>query len=105
MQANKTTVSISIEITHPDAGVQELFYEQFKELRNILNGYLNEPWHWQLHHADEYGKTISSISTQLTGVSIFNKSDWPTLISFFKPRIIILDEFWSNAKYAFDSLK
>ena len=105
LQADKKTASISIEIAHPDAGVQELFFEQFKELKNILNGYLTEPWDWQLHHTDEYGKTISSIGTQISGVSIFNKNDWPTLISFFKPRIIALDEFWGDAKYAFDALR
>jgi hypothetical protein len=105
MQADKKTASIAIEISHPDAGVQELFFEQFKELKNILNGYLDEPWDWQLHTTVEYGKTISTIGTEITGVSIFNKADWPTLISFFKPRIIALDEFWSDAKYAFDGLK
>ena len=105
MQADSKTATISIEIAHPDAGVQELFFEQFKELKNILNGVLNEPWDWQLHHPDEYGKLISSIGTQIGNVSIFNKNDWPSLISFFKPRIIALDEFWVDTKYAFDSLK
>ena len=105
MQADKKAASIAIEISHPDAGVQELFFEQFKELKNILNGYLPEPWDWQLHQTDEYGKTISIIGTQITCVSIFNRADWPALISFFKPRIIALDEFWSDAKYAFDALK
>jgi len=105
MQADKRTASIAIEITHPDAGIQELFYEQFLEYKNILASYQNEPWEWELHGRDEYGKTISRIYKQIKGVSIFNKNDWPELISFFKPRIIALDEFWSDAKYGFDGLK
>jgi len=105
MQADKRTASIAIEITHPDAGIQELFYEQFLEYKNILASYQNEPWEWELHGRDEYGKTISRIYKQIKGVSIFNKHDWPELISFFKPRIIALDEFWSDAKYGFDGLK
>lgn len=105
MEAGKNSASIAIEISHPDAGIQELFFEQFKELKNILQCSLNEDWDWQLHTTDESGKTISRIFTQLYGVSIFKKSDWPALISFFKPRIIALDEFWSDAKYAFDALK
>ena len=105
MEAGKKSASIAIEITHHDAGIQELFFEQFKELKNILASVLNENWDWQLHTTDENGKTVSRIFKQIKGVSIFNKNDWPTLISFFKPRIIALDEFWSDAKYAFDALK
>lgn len=105
MEADKRSASISIDITHPDAGIQELFFEQFKELKNLLHSSLQEDWDWQLHSADENGKTISRIFKQIDSVSIFNKSDWALLISFFKPRIIALDEFWSDAKYAFDALK
>lgn len=105
MHADKRTAYIAIEITHPDAGIQELFFEQFLEYKNILTSYQNEPWEWELHGHDEYGKTISRIYKQIDGISIFNKNDWPELISFFKPRIIALDEFWNDAKYGFDGLK
>jgi hypothetical protein len=105
MEAGKRSASIAIEIAHPDAGIQELFFEQFQELRNVLHSALNEDWEWQLHHINEEGKITSRIIRHLYGVSIFNKNDWPALISFFKPRIIALDEFWNDAKYAFDALK
>jgi hypothetical protein len=105
MQADKQFANIAIEIAHPDHGIQELFFEQFKEFKNILHTYTNEDWAWDLHGKDEYGKTVSRIFKKLDGVNIFNKNDWPALISFFKPRIIALDEFWSNVKYGFDSLK
>lgn len=105
MEAGKSSASISIEITHPDISIQALFFEQFKELKVMLHSSLQENWEWQLHGTNVNGKTISQISKQLDDVSIFNKNDWPMLISFFKPRIIALDEFWSDAKYAFDSLK
>ena len=105
MEAGKRSASIAIELTHPDAGIRELFFEQFLELKNVLHAELNEEWEWELHSTDENDKTISRIYKQLNDVSIFNKNDWPALISFFKPRIIALDEFWSNAKYAFDVLR
>ncbi|MGN6393916.1 MAG: DUF4268 domain-containing protein [Mucilaginibacter sp.] len=105
MQADKHRATIAIELAHPDADIQELFFEQFKELKNILNAAVGEAWEWQLHMTDDYGKTTSRIYTKMDGVSIFNNADWPALISFFKPRIIALDDFWSDAKYAFDALK
>lgn len=105
MEAGKRSAAIAIEISHPDPGIQELFFEQFLELKNMLHSALNEDWEWQLHEMTEDGKIISRIVRKLHNVSIFNKNDWPALISFFKPRIIALDEFWSDAKYAFDALK
>ncbi|RYZ23162.1 MAG: DUF4268 domain-containing protein, partial [Chitinophagaceae bacterium] len=36
---------------------------------------------------------------------IFRREDWPELISFFKPRIVALDAFWSEAKYFFEALR
>ncbi|MCC9167020.1 DUF4268 domain-containing protein [Pontibacter harenae] len=105
MRADKREASIAIELTHPDAEIQEMFYEQFLELKNYLHDTLGEEWEWELHSSDEFGKTISRIYKELKPVNVFNKDDWPALISFFKPRIIALDEFWSDAKYSFESLR
>ena len=103
MQADNRKASIGIELTHPDTELQELFFDQFRELRQVLHEYLGEEWEWQLHTTDENGKTISRIYREIAPVNVFNQDDWPQLISFFKPRLVALDEFWSNAKYSFDS--
>lgn len=105
MQADKRSASIAIEIAHPDPGLQELFFEQFVEYKNVFHTTVNETWEWQLYGKEENGRKVSLIIKELADVSIFNKNDWPALISFFKPRIIALDEFWSDAKYSFDALK
>jgi len=105
LQADKKSASIAIEMSHPDPGIQELMFEQFLEFKNILNASLNEEWEWQLHEQDENYKTVSRIVKTLPGVSIFKQEDWPGLISFFKPRIIALDDFWSDAKDSFDTFK
>lgn len=83
LHADKKSAFIGIELSHPDTGVQELLFEQFKEFRNILNGYLNEDWEWQLHMTDENHKIVSRIFTTLPDVSVFKEEDWPKLISFF----------------------
>jgi hypothetical protein len=105
MQADKRSAYIAIEITHPDAGIRELMFEQFKELKNVLQSTVNEEWEWQLHTVDESHKNVSRIYKELPNVSVFNRNDWPALISFFKPRIIALDEFWSVAQYSFEVFK
>ncbi|MGN6166291.1 MAG: DUF4268 domain-containing protein [Flavisolibacter sp.] len=105
MQADNKTAAVAIEITHKDAGVQQLYFEQFAELKKIIENILGEQWTWQLHITDENGKVISRIYKEISNVSIFKKEEWPLLISFFKPRIIALDEFWSSAKYGFEALR
>ncbi|SFQ44175.1 DUF4268 domain-containing protein [Parafilimonas terrae] len=105
MQADNKKAYIAIELTHKDAGLQALYYEQFEQMHALLSNALNEEWTWQLHTNDEQGKCISRIYTELYKVSIFKREDWPLLISFFKPRITALDEFWSTAKHVFETLR
>lgn len=102
MDADKTSATISIELNHPDLGVQELMFEQFRELKRLLESSLGEEWDWSLHDINSHQQTVSTIKTQLPGVSIFRKEDWPSIISFFKQRIVALHEFWNDAQYAFE---
>jgi hypothetical protein len=105
LHADNKKAVVAIELTHTDAGVQQLYFEQFLQFKKVLETATSEEWTWHLHTTDEYGKTISRIYTELQDVSIFRKQDWPRLISFFKPRIIALDAFWSNVKYAFEAMR
>jgi hypothetical protein len=105
MYANNRMACIAIEMSHSDPDIQELIFEQFTAYRNILHSGLDEEWEWQLHTLDETGKTVSRIYKVLEQVSILRESDWPALISFFKPRIIALDEFWTDAQYGFELFK
>ena len=104
MEASLKSGVISISLEHPDPNIQELYFEQFKELKNILHQTLGEEWEWQLHVPVD-GKIVSRISKEIRDVSVMNKDHWPDLISFFKPRIIALDNFWENARYSFEGLR
>ena len=105
MHADARRASIGIELTHPDAGVRELFFEQFRELRSMLHESVGETWRWEAEATDANGQPLSRVFTELQPVNLFNRDDWPQLISFFKPRLVALDAFWSTAQYAFDALR
>jgi hypothetical protein len=62
MQADNRSAYIAIEMAHPDAGMQELQFEQFIELKTMLHTYLNEEWEWQLHTLDEIIKSLAALS-------------------------------------------
>ena len=95
---------IGISLEHRDAAIRELYFEQFLELKTMLQLSVEEEWIWQ-RHATSDGKSTGRIYMELKGPSVYNKEHWHSLISFFKPRIIALDEFWANGKYAFEALK
>lgn len=105
MHADNKKASIGIELTHNDRETQQFYFEQFFQFKNLFKETLKEEWIWQLHTYDEHSKLISRIFVERSGISMFQKGEWPQLISFFKPRIIALDEFWSQAKYSFEILR
>jgi hypothetical protein len=104
METLGESASISISIEHTDAGIRDLFFEQFLELKLMLEESLKEKWTWQ-RDISVNGRMISRIIKELPNTSVFNKDQWPGLIQFFKPRIIALDAFWENARHSFEALK
>ena len=104
MKAERGFASVGIEITHADEEFQELIFEQFTQLRKILESCTQEKWDWKLHVENEVGQVISKIEMVKKGVNVMEEKDWPAIISFLKPRIIALDEFWDLVKPGFEDL-
>ena len=101
MDADTRKVSIAIELHHADPVIREQYFKKFQQLQSVLEETVGEAWEWQLSIPDDDGKIISRIGIQKTGVNVFNHDDWPAIISFLKPRLIALDNFWSLVKDSF----
>ena len=104
MQADNHSAIIAIEISHKDPVIREVYYEQFLQFRKFMEEASGEEWTWMKEITDETGKKFSRISREISRVNIYNKDDWPSLITFFKHRLIVLDAFWNQVKYSFESL-
>ncbi len=96
---------IAIEINHPDEGIRELFFEQFTEFKTLFHNLMGEEWQWEPRIQDAYGRSCAMIYKELHDVNVFNKERWPEVISFLKPRLVLLDEFWVDIRDTFDALK
>jgi hypothetical protein len=105
METGMRDAQIAIVIAHKDPGMRQIYYEQFVQLRKLLEQHTGEEWNWQPEYYDEYGVESSRIYTMRENLLVLRKTDWPALISFFKPRVIALDAFWSEAKYYFEALR
>lgn len=104
MNADQRKTTISIEITHQDEEARAIYFEQFKALKLLFSDAVNEEWVWEQSVLNEYGIPFAQISVSLTGISIFNQKNWPEIISFLKPRILALDQFWVDVKPIFEEL-
>lgn len=104
MNAEQQKTTIAIEITHPDAEVRKRYFEQFIAFKLLLDEALGEEWDWNIHAISDFGLPFGQIIKTLPGISIYSPQNWPALISFLKPRIMALDEFWSNVKPVFEAL-
>jgi hypothetical protein len=104
MNAGKDEAYIGIEITHKNPEQAEKLYRQFLLLKPVLEEALAEKWIWEELHSNEAFQPLSRIYCILQPVNIFNESDWPAIISFLKPRIIALDDFWCNHKMIFEMI-
>lgn len=102
MDAWNGEARIDIELVHTDLATQRTVFDRLIALKAALHGAVGEEWQWQPMMQDESGRIISRVGTSLRGVQISNTEDWPRLISFFKERIVALDEFWSMVKPGFE---
>ena len=102
LDATENHAIVAIELRHPETSQQKFYFEKFRKFESLLHQTTGEKWQWEIHAADEDGQPVSRIRTQLNGVTVFNNSDWQVIISFFKPRIIALDRFWSLIKDEFE---
>ena len=100
MDADRYHAVIMISLS-ANGSLLHTHYEQFLQLKGMLEESLGEDdWIWQSEEL--HGKKFFTISKKLQEVNVLNEADWPAIISFLKPRMIALDEFWSMARPAFE---
>lgn len=105
MLADNKQAAVGLLLDHPDAGIQQLFYEQLSALENNLPQGSEAPWQWFLHRYNNDGRMQSGFEARIKEVNLYNREHWPRLISFFKEHILVLDQFWSENKYFFEALR
>ncbi|HOZ84575.1 MAG TPA: DUF4268 domain-containing protein [Niabella sp.] len=103
MDADKRKATVSIEIKHLPKDTRLEYFAKFEMLKSYFSKIIQEQWHWQQKFYDEDGSEASRIMVELEPVNIFRQEDWPAIISFFKERIVLLDRFWKDVKFQFES--
>ncbi len=102
MNVTKDEAYIGIEIMHKDEAQALKIFQLFESLREPFEEAAGNDWDWTLLDVNEYNQPLSRISIVKKGVNIFKEADWPEIISFLKPRLMQLDEFWFDHKMIFE---
>lgn len=101
-QANRTSVSAAIEIVHKEENERISLYQKMEALKPVFKEVVGE-WSWLSEVYDEHGLPTSKIYITQESVNLFDKSDWPVMISFLKEKMMKLDAFWAQAKMYFET--
>ncbi|SDC12456.1 DUF4268 domain-containing protein [Niabella drilacis] len=98
----KREASVAVELTHPGEEKRTAAFDKLVSLKAVFSEMAGGDWLWQRAVYDEEGRPVSKILIRKEPVNIFNRNDWPVIISFFKQHLIALDAFWSIAKAYFE---
>jgi hypothetical protein len=104
MNANNDVAYVAIEIYLTNTNLQQQYFELFLNLKKQFVALAGNDWTFEKRQENAQGKTQAIISTLLNNINIFRETDWPSIISFSKKKIIALDAFWAEYKVAFEMI-
>lgn len=105
MEADESAVRLCIDLQFPDAGVREVYWDQFEEFKDMLHDRFKGKLIWLKEFEHENGKTISRIFLEKNEVNINNLKDWDKMHLFLKLSFVKLDQFWDEFSDVFLQLK
>lgn len=98
IDADKRHTYLSIDIQSKDDGIRAIIYEQFTEMRRVMEDIMGYKAEWIEHYFVTNTNEISRIWWELPDVSMFKKEDKVIIFDFLKTRLVAFDEFYSEFK-------
>ncbi len=105
MESTETYAKFCVDIQFLDAGVREVFFEQFEEFKTVLGELMPYELFWLKSYEHSNGRTIARIYSELNDVNIYNVNDWKQSQQFLHDCFIAFDEFWADFGEVFRNLK
>tara|TARA_B110001450_G_scaffold211500_1_gene203115 strand:- start:561 stop:1022 length:462 start_codon:yes stop_codon:yes gene_type:complete len=89
-------VGIAIDIQQKDPEIRALLYDQFLELRRLLEAEWGDGVNYEQSHYLESGLEVSRISITLENAYFYDKEQWTEIISWYEKHLLSLDAFWDT---------
>lgn len=97
LEANEDFAAINFDIQPKDDEIRKIIWEQMIELKQVLSNSMNGDTGIWIE--DEYNDSVgnfSRIKWQLDHVNYFREEDIHKIYSFFKEKLIGIDDFYSE---------
>ena len=95
---DRKVAQVSLDIDDDDELIRSYYFEKLQSLKKVLLAeYLPKAFLEENYELPE-GKIISRVYTELPGVSIHNKKDWPLVKEFLAENMFKLEEFFEDFK-------
>ena len=94
LHADHSYAKFSIDIQDPDEGIRNLIWEQFIELRKVMEAEMPSSGYWSKSALNAANQPIYSISWELEKVSMYSKEDEQQILSFFMQHLKGFDHFF-----------
>lgn len=85
-----------IEIQHKDLDIREIYYEQFTELKKVLESNFETPLTWESLTTNDFDLIVSRIGLEKHQVNIFDKNTWKEAFLFLENSIVAAHNFWED---------
>ncbi|HLW29799.1 MAG TPA: DUF4268 domain-containing protein [Brumimicrobium sp.] len=96
LHADTESARFSIDIQDKDEGVRSLIWEQFIELKKVLDQEMIIPAVWEEKAYNSANQPISRISWTLEDVNMYEKEDQHKIYDFFILLSLRFDRFYST---------
>lgn len=96
LHADTKFARLSIEIQDKDEGIRDLIWEQFIELKKVLENEMPASGDWEKEAFNTANQPIARISWTLENVNMYERKDWQKIFNFFIPLLIGFDRFYST---------
>jgi hypothetical protein len=86
LETNINDVKLCIDLQHKDAGIRELFYEQFIEVRKVMQSFFEDELVFEPSYFHPNGLEISRIYVVLNNVNYLDEQHHNAVLRFFREK-------------------
>jgi hypothetical protein len=104
LHADHTSARFSIDIQDADEGMRDLIWEQFIELRKVMEAEMPSSGNWSKSAFNAANQPIYCISWELENVSMYNEEDEQQILAFFMHHLKGFDRFFTDFRDVLYSL-
>jgi len=91
-EPGRNATMVILELNHRDEDRRLEMYERILHFKPVLEQQLEGELIWTLIYTRPSGEEVSRIYTELTGVDIHRKLDWPKMFEFMAKKMDILQQ-------------